>query len=139
MFKVSGEPPELVLVADDDDDMRCLVSATLQAEGYSTLEACDGAELLELLRRAFDEPALRPDVLVTDVRMPRLSGLGVLDALRRAHWTLPVVMMTVVTDESIHNVARRLGAARVLRKPFEADDLLTAVRDAKRGDNAWTT
>jgi DNA-binding response OmpR family regulator len=130
MYDVTGKPM-LVLVADDDDDMRCLVAATLQAEGYATMEARDGAELLDLLRRAFDEPALRPDVLVTDVRMPRLSGLGVLDALRRAHWSLPVVMMTVVTDESIHSVARRLGAAGVLHKPFDPSDLLAAIRSAQ--------
>ncbi len=120
-----------VLVADDDEDMRALVTATLHADGCSTVEACDGEELLELLRTSLDEPWLRPDVVVADVKMPKLSGLGVLAALKRARWDLPVVMITVVSDESIHTVAKRLGAVGVLHKPFDPNDLLTAVRNAR--------
>jgi CheY-like chemotaxis protein len=131
MHSTAGSEPLVVVVADDDDDMRALVTATLRADGHSTLEARDGQELLELLDQALDEPDLRPDVLVTDVKMPRLSGLGVLEALRQAQWNLPVVMMTVVADDSIHTVAKRLGAVGVLHKPFDPDDLLTAVRNAK--------
>jgi len=86
---------------------------------------------LDLLGEALDEPGLRPDVVVSDVKMPRLSGLGVLGALVQARWKLPVVMMTVVSDESIHAVAKRLGAVGVLHKPFDPDDLMTAVRNAK--------
>jgi FixJ family two-component response regulator len=62
--------------------------------------------------------------------MPRLSGLGVLDALRRAHLHFPVILMTVLADESVHTVARRLGAVGVLHKPFDVDDLRTAVMNA---------
>jgi CheY-like chemotaxis protein len=121
----------LVLVADDDDDMRAYVTATLHADGCSTLEARDGAELLELLEQAMTYPDLRPDVLVSDVKMPRLSGLGVLESLRQAQWNLPTVMITVVSDDSIHTVAKRLGAVGVLHKPFDPNDLLTAVRNAR--------
>ena len=121
----------LVAVADDDDDLRALVIDALQKDGCSTLEAHDGVELLELLRRSLDEPSLRPDVLVADVKMPRLSGLGVLQALLRAHWPLPSILITAVSDESVETVARRLGAVGVLHKPFDPDDLLTAVRNAK--------
>jgi CheY-like chemotaxis protein len=128
--------PMTVLVADDDDDMRSLVRETLHADGCTTMEARDGGELLEMLRDGLDEPSLRPDVLVTDVKMPRLSGLGVLDAIRRARWDLPVVVMTVVSDESIHSVAKRLGAVGVLRKPFEPEDLVAAVRNAVRPASA---
>ncbi len=120
-----------VLVADDDDDMRELVTRALHADGCSTVEARDGEELLDLLRTSLDEPWLRPDVVVVDVKMPKLSGLGVLAALKRAKWDLPVVMITAVTDESIHTVARRLGAVGVLHKPFDPSDLLTAVRNAR--------
>lgn len=123
--------PLRVLVADDDDEMRTLVIQMLQTDGCVAAEARDGAELLELLEQAFDEPSLRPDVVITDVKMPRLSGLGVLDALRRARWSLPVVVITAVSDESIETVARRLGATGVLHKPFDPDDLMTAVRNAK--------
>jgi FixJ family two-component response regulator len=62
--------------------------------------------------------------------MPHLSGLGVLDALRRAHLHFPVILMTVLVDNSVHTVARRLGAVGVLHKPFDVDDLRTAVMNA---------
>jgi CheY-like chemotaxis protein len=125
------EEPLLVLVAEDDDDMRALVAGALRSNGCSTLEARDGQELVELLVLARKNPALRPDVVLTDLKMPRLSGLGVLEAVRRARWDLPVVMMTVVADDSIHAIAKRLGAVGVLQKPFEPGALLTAVRNAK--------
>ena len=125
------DEPLVVVVADDDDDMRNLVTAALREDGCATLEAHDGQELLELLEQAIDDPRLRPDVLVTDVKMPRLSGLGVLEALRRAEWSLPVVMMTVMSDDSIHMVAKRLGAVGVLHKPFDRTELVSAVRNAR--------
>jgi CheY-like chemotaxis protein len=130
MYTPTISDPLLVLVADDDDDMRALVAETLRADGCSTLEARDGQEVIDLLL-SLDEPGLRPDVLVTDVKMPKLSGLGVLHALMRARWSLPVIMMTVVSDGSIHTVAKRLGAVGVLHKPFDPNDLLTAVHNAK--------
>jgi CheY-like chemotaxis protein len=124
--------PMVVVVADDDDEFRALVVDAIRAAGHSTLEAHDGQELLAVLEQAADdEHGLRPDVLLTDVKMPNLSGLGVLEALRSAHWKLPVVVMTFLSDESINTVARRLGAAGVLHKPFDADDLLTALQNEK--------
>jgi two-component system C4-dicarboxylate transport response regulator DctD len=62
--------------------------------------------------------------------MPGLSGLDVLAALKHTKWDLPVVLITVLTDESIHTVAKRLGAVGILQKPFDPDDLVTAVRNA---------
>ena len=75
-------------------------------------------------------PALRPDVVVTDVKMPRLSGLGVLHKLRGA-LSVPVVVMTGLSDGSIRTMAMQLGAVAVLSKPFDPDDMLTAVCNAK--------
>jgi two-component system nitrogen regulation response regulator GlnG len=120
-----------VLVADDDEDLRAVVSEALRADGCTTLEARDGEELLELLRRAISEPEFRPDVVLTDVKMPGLSGLGVLEVLKRAQSSLPVVVMTALSDASVDTVAKRLGAVGVLRKPFRTDDMLSAVHNAK--------
>jgi len=119
-----------ILVADDDPDMRELVATTLRADGYDVGEARDGNELLERLEQAFDDPGIRPDVVLTDVMMPGLSGLGVLEALRRAQLHFPVVLMTVLKDPSVHIVAKRLGAVGVLGKPFDVDDLRTAILNA---------
>ncbi len=122
--------PTTVLVADDDEDMRELIASTLRSDGYVVLEARDGGDLLDQLEAAFDDPSARPDVVVADIMMPRLSGLGVLDALRRARAHFPVLLITVLADESVHVVARKLGALGVLHKPFDMDDLRTAVVNA---------
>lgn len=119
-----------MLVADDDDDLRALIAATLRDDDYDVIEACDGAELLAHLDVALDAPARRPAVIVSDVRMPILSGLGVLSALRRARVSMPVILITVFVDASIRSVAQRLGATGVLTKPFDMDDLRTAVVNA---------
>ena len=128
-FDISATPMT-VLVADDDEDMRALVAGTLRSDGYAVIEARDGAELLKLLDPACDDSPTLPQVVVTDIMMPRLSGLGVLDALRRANLRVPVILMTVLADNSVYTLAKRLGAAGVLRKPFEIDDLRAAVGKA---------
>ncbi|HTQ47844.1 MAG TPA: response regulator [Polyangiaceae bacterium] len=123
----STNSPNTILVADDDEDMLALVSSFLRTDGYRVMEARDGQDLLDQLQRTIDNPAIRPDVVVADIMMPRLTGIGVLDALRRAQVHVPVVLMTVLADPSINLVARRLGAVGVLRKPFDASDLRAAV------------
>lgn len=120
-----------VLVADDDDDLRALIAATLRSDGHDVVEARDGAELLERLDVAINSENDQPDLLITDVRMPMLSGLGVLTALRRAHVSMPVLVITVYADASIRAVAERLGAVGLLLKPIDMDDLRAAVVDAR--------
>ena len=106
-----------VLVADDDEDLRSLLAETFRADGYRVIEAHDGAELLEHLRAGLAGSGTHPDVVVTDVLMPKLSGLGVLDALRRAQWNVPV--------DPDDGDGRRLGShacpqARSRARPAEA-------------------
>jgi CheY-like chemotaxis protein len=122
--------PTTILVADDDEDMLALVSTFLRTDGYRVLEARDGSDLLEQLQHGMEDPTVRPDVVVADIMMPKLSGLGVLDALRRAQVHVPVILMTVLADHSVHMVARRLGAVGVLHKPFDAPALRAAVAGA---------
>jgi DNA-binding NtrC family response regulator len=121
-----------VFVADDDDEMRSIVVEALRLDGYRVVEARDGAELLAMLSDTPPDANGHLDVVVADVRMPRLSGLGVLEELRRAHVRVPVLMMTGFAPESVGVVAKRLGAMGVLKKPFDLDDLRTAVMNAER-------
>src|SRR5271155_3001488 len=100
---ISVESPHAassVLVADDDEDMRSLIAETLRGDGHHVGEARDGVDLLDRLKEALDDPSRRPLVVVTDVLMPNLSGLGVLAALRRSRWQVPVILMTALDDES---------------------------------------
>jgi DNA-binding NtrC family response regulator len=77
-----------VLVVDDDDEVRTLLVRTLRRRGYSVDEAADGIEGLARVEQA------APDVVVTDMAMPRLDGLGFLKALKEKHAELPVIVLT---------------------------------------------
>lgn len=120
-----------VIVADDDDDLRAVVVEALRADGYCVVEARDGEELLALVADSMGSTRTRPDVVVLDVRMPKLSGLGVLEELRRVHLGVPVLMMTGFAPDSVEVVAKRLGAIGVIRKPFDIDDLRMAVMNVR--------
>jgi CheY-like chemotaxis protein len=120
-----------VIVADDDHDMRSLVADRLRSEGWRVLEVREGGELLDLLTRALDDPGLCPDVVLADVRMSVVTGLAVLKGRGGAHWNLPIVLMTAISDPSIPTLAKRLGAAAVLYRPFGPDELVSAVRNAR--------
>jgi DNA-binding response OmpR family regulator len=119
-----------VIVADDDDELRDHIADALRTDGYKVVEARDGEEVLGLVADSVSDTATRPDVVVVDVRMPKLSGLGVLEEIRRT-CRLPVVVITGFSPDSVEIVARRLGAMAVLRKPFDMDDLRTAVVNAR--------
>ena len=122
-----------VFLADDDDDMRALVAHALTRDGYEVIEMCDGLETINRIRDALASNAKMPDLLVLDVLMPHYSGLGVLTALRRAHWSTPVIVMTSFPHESVAIRAKQLGAVAVFQKPFDMDDMRTAVLNASLG------
>jgi DNA-binding response OmpR family regulator len=119
-----------VLVADDDEDLRDIVALALREDGYAVNTVSDGRKLVEWLDAALSFPSDMPDIIITDVVMPTLSGLGVLAALRRARMAMPVIVITGFADESVRTFARRLGAVALLKKPFEIDALLKAVAEA---------
>jgi CheY-like chemotaxis protein len=111
---VRGRESKLVMIADDDADHRHLLAAVIRRAGFDVLEACDGAELLAMCaEHGF------PDVVVTDLMMPRCSGFGVLEHLQQVNPRLPVVLMSAVGDESVRRMAVDLGAAAMFEKPFE--------------------
>lgn len=119
-----------LLLAEDDDEMRDLLGTALRADGWLVEEARDGGEMLRQVRDAYGEPQRAPDVIVMDVRMPKVSGLGLLAAIRRARWRTPIVLITGFGDTLLHEQAAALGADMVLDKPFELESLLAAVTDA---------
>lgn len=69
------------------------------------------------------------DLVITDVRMPVMSGLEVFKGLRIAHWTLPVIVMTAYATDEVRDATQRYGAT-LLIKPLDLDELETAVRQA---------
>lgn len=121
----------MIFLAEDDSDLRVLLTTTLRADGYDVRDVSDGSELLSLLARA-TLPLERPEVIITDVLMPGYSGLGILAAVRGAGWSTPVILITARRDEALKNEAADLGATAFLQKPFDVDDLRVAIVNALR-------
>jgi DNA-binding response OmpR family regulator len=117
-----------VLLADDDPDLRGLLSLTLRRAGYDVVEAADGVELLDRIEATIAKRDYFA-VIVADVHMPGLTGLDVLAALRCTSWTTPVILITAFGDPATKAEADDLGAT-VLEKPLDLDGLRTAVRAA---------
>jgi len=119
-----------VLLADDDSQMRYVLAHHLRKWGYAVVEARDGHHLDAMIEALIlDTPDHRPhvDVVLTDVRMPGPSGMQALARLHAHRVELPIILMTAFGDPDLHTEARLLGAAAVFDKPFDLDDLCTAV------------
>ncbi len=102
----------LVLVIEDDPQFRMTLAAYLEDSGHTVLQAADGLEGLEFFDRA------GPDIVLTDLRMPRLDGLGVIAAVKTRSPSTPVIAFTGTRDSLAKENALRLGACACLFKPF---------------------
>lgn len=113
---------ETVLVVDDAPDIQYfLCDSVLQPAGYHMLRCGDGRNGLELAMSA------SPDLVLLDINLPNMSGLEVLQALRRQGFTMPVILMTSHGTEENLLRALRLGARDFLEKPFSTEQVLSAV------------
>ncbi len=116
-----------ILLVEDEESLRITLAANLELEGYQVVEACDGAEALDALER---EPF---DLVLSDVRMPRVTGVGLLQKIKENHPQLPVLLMTAYTAEEQIERAVDNGVFAVLRKPFDVDHALATIVRALGG------
>ena len=118
-----------VIVAEDEPDVRMMVSVALRGFGYDIVEARNGAELLDQLSGVLidGDPSAQPDLIISDIRMPGLTGMEILAGLRQAQWPTPIVLMTAYADRETREEARLYGVNAFFEKPFDIDDLVTAV------------
>ena len=122
-----------VLVAEDDAALRTMIATTLRRGGCEVSEASDGAQLLAMLDEASRRGHLEAfQVIVSDVRMPNMSGIEVLSALRKTQRTTPVILVTGFDTEDTYATACELGAVAVLDKPIDLEQLRNAVLRAAR-------
>lgn len=120
-----------VLVADDNDDMRRTIVSILQEEFEVVDEAQSGLELVSLAS------ALTPDVIVSDLAMPLLSGPEAMRAMRAAGVTPPFVLVTASTGDALQWI--NLGALAVVNKLDLDEELVTAVKSAVAGCSYLST
>lgn len=126
----AAKPGLRVLVADDDPAIRMLVARVLVRQGYEVLTATDGADAITQLDQS------RFDLLVLDLMMPRVDGIGVIAHLqKRGATTPPILVMTA----AVPDILRRLPherIAKIVTKPFDLDDLVRDADAAIRGSAA---
>jgi CheY-like chemotaxis protein len=129
--RMAGHRPR-VLLAEDDPDLREVIATSLQRGGFEVLEAKDGLSFLDMVGPWLFGPELRPpaDLIVSDVRMPGISGLSVLDGIRHVSPALPFILITAFPDPETRAEAERLNATFVLDKPFEMQALVSLAQRA---------
>lgn len=118
-----NKPPR-ILIVDDDPGQRSLLNSFLKSQGFETVTVDSGERALETLRTAEFQ------LMISDVRMPGISGLETLRRAREMNATLPVLLVTAYTDIREAVGAMRDGAVNYLAKPIDLDELLATIRKA---------
>jgi CheY-like chemotaxis protein len=128
----TGQALPKILVAEDDADLLHMMKTMLQTVGEVTL-AKDGQEALDLLKQGF-----RPDVIVTDVMMPRMDGVTLAKTLKGEPelGAIPLVMLTAKSGPLDMITGINAGARHYITKPFKAADLIDKVKKALGGKPA---
>jgi CheY-like chemotaxis protein len=114
----------LIMISDDDQDLRRILVDLLTAEGYRTCEAWDGEVTLELVAKH------NPDLLILDLSMPNMDGREVCKRLRAsdAFSTLPIIAFTANAIGNVEEQVRAAGCNCYVAKPFAVDDLLARIK-----------
>jgi DNA-binding response OmpR family regulator len=120
-----AERAQRILLVDDEESIRSLLSFPLRKDGYEVVTAQDGLEALDRFRQTSF------DLVVLDVMMPRLDGLEVCRQLR-ARSTVPIIMLTAKTEEVDKVVGLELGADDYITKPFSVREFRSRVKAALR-------
>ena len=113
-----------ILIAEDEENIRLLLERLLQKNGYSTYSVDNGVAALEIAR------AREVDVILTDIRMPGMDGIDLIKEVKQLDPCIEVLVMTAYASVETAIEAVRLGARDYIRKPFDIDEVLEAVRRA---------
>jgi DNA-binding response OmpR family regulator len=119
---VSGEQKEKVLIVDDQEALRSMLARLVARAGFEPVEAKDGREAIELFKK------LSPVVVVSDVMMPKLDGLALLQEVKRIDRGAAVILMTGLGNEEVLLQALRGGATNFFKKPFNTGELIQEIR-----------
>lgn len=110
-----------ILVVDDEDALRTVLSAELNSEGYDVNTAADGLEALaELQKNGFD-------LVLLDIKMPNMNGFEVLKVIKEKYAETKVIMLTGFADLKNAIESKKLGAEDFVSKPYDLVDLLTTI------------
>lgn len=124
---------ETVLVVEDDPSIQRGLELNLQVEGYQVITASDGEEGL---RHALDR---RPDILLLDVMLPKISGFDICRQVRKQGLTMPIIMLTAKTQEIDKIMGLELGADDYVTKPFSVAEVVARVNACMRRSKRFET
>lgn len=116
---------KMVLIVDDAPTMRQMVDFTLKTEGHTVVEACDGVDAMEKLKKG-----LKPDLVITDLNMPRMDGITLIRGIRllpACRYT-PILMLTTESLDDRKLEGKNAGATGWIVKPFTPEHLLKVVK-----------
>jgi two-component system, chemotaxis family, chemotaxis protein CheY len=122
---MDGPPgPKRILTIDDSKTMRDMLRMTLVDAGYVVLQAVDGLDGLDVLKKE------RVDVVITDINMPKMDGYGVIRHLRAdsGYDDTPILVLSTENDQTTKDIGRDAGATGWLVKPFDPDQLVEIVK-----------
>ena len=128
-FPADEPRPLRILLAEDDEAMRAMLTLTLARAGYAVVALEDGYELADYvsLTQVCGGPLQPPDLIVSDIRMPGRTGLEVLAQAQSVGLTCPVILLSSFADEETREEARRLGVSAFLDKPVDLELLKATV------------
>ncbi len=115
-----------IVIAEDDDELRGIMSRILQANGYDVVQTSNGTECLKAVRSS------KPDLVITDLIMPEMEGMGLIMELCREFPGIRIIAVSGGGRMSAGNylgMARMLGAVRTFHKPFNEADLLREIHN----------
>jgi two-component system chemotaxis response regulator CheY len=108
-----------ILIVDDSATVRKFVAVSLGMQGFNVVAACDGMDALEKM------PQSNFDLVITDLNMPNMDGFGLIKALREndQYKSLPIIILTSLTDQGSKDLGVELGASSYLIKPFSLEKI----------------
>ena len=119
-----------VLVIDDEPHVRKVIRLTLERAGYYVVEAEDGGRAIQVLNEG--EHPMVLDVIITDIRMPRINGLEAMTYFQREYPSVPLIVLTGFPDLDMATGLLNRGIADYLVKPVEREKLMVAVASAMK-------
>jgi len=123
-------PNNKILIVDDQNGIRVLLTEVFSSEGYKTYQASNGKLALEIVRND------KPDLVLLDMKIPGMDGLEILKHIKKIDAGIKVIMMTAYGELDMIKEATESGALMHFTKPFDIDELRTAVNDQLRGGSS---
>jgi CheY-like chemotaxis protein len=126
-FEIAERGKRLILVVDDDPGIRRTLEIALTKAGYDVVQAGDGDEATRLWHET------GPDLIVTDIHMPRKSGLLLIEDIRAQRSSIPIIAMTdggPASNLGLLSVAKLLGSVRTIAKPYSLEEMVKTVDEA---------